>query len=268
MQDKHSNLPPEAALYLDPVAGAWMDEALALLGDGVAAGRIESIAHAAGWPMGPLALLDEISLTPVDQQLHAAQGHGHGHSHAQGDHSHPHDAAGHDHDHGHTHHHHDHDHDHGHGHDHHHDHGHADRHTHGNEHAPARALPPSAVYVVEKMAHGFRRTGKAAGGGFYDHAGFETPALWSGLRVFERRSQSITDDEVRDRLTLAVQLAALAHPAPSALRATHFGSTLPTDGATALQQIQTAGLEAFRARAQALADRFGTRFQPPSVPGL
>ena len=118
------------------------------------------------------------------------------------------------------------------------------------------------------MAHGFRRTGKSAGGGFYDHAGLDTPALWSGLRVFERRSQSLSDEEVRDRLTMAAQLAALSHPEPSTLRSARFGDTLPADGAAAVQQIQASGREAFRARAQALAARFGKRFQPPSVPGL
>jgi 3-hydroxyacyl-CoA dehydrogenase/enoyl-CoA hydratase/3-hydroxybutyryl-CoA epimerase len=61
-------------------------------------------------------------------------------------------------------------------------------------------FPQAAVYVIEKMAHGFRRTGRAAGGGFYDYPAEGQPTLWSGLKVFERGARAIDDAEVAARL--------------------------------------------------------------------
>jgi hypothetical protein len=245
-----------AALYDHPVAAALLNEALALLGDGISAAAIEAAATSAGLPFGPLAILDAMSLDAVDHALHAqldasgpnGHSHGHGHDHA--------------HDHGHRH---GHDDGHSHGHDHAHDHEHHDP---GHSHAPAPkrpALPESAVYVVEKMAHGYKRPGRAAGGGFYDHDA-EPPALWSGLRTFERRSKQLPADDVRDRLVYAALSAALgadaSTPAPPGF-VQAFGTAVPVNAAEALARVGALGAPAFTARAGTLAERFGPRFEPP-----
>src|SRR5690606_36683417 len=78
---------------------------------------------------------------------------------------------------------------------------HAHQHTHKHSHkVKSKRMPESAVYVMEKMAHGYRRMGKAAGAGFYEYEDDGTVSLWSGLKAFERRSVKIPDEDVRDRL--------------------------------------------------------------------
>src|SRR5690606_11905110 len=99
------------------IRAAGLLEAMALLGDGVPAVRIEEAAGRAGMLRSPFLVLDEISLAPIDAAHHAADGHGHGHDHGH-DHNHGHEhGRGHGHDHGHVHEH-DYGHAHGHGHDH------------------------------------------------------------------------------------------------------------------------------------------------------
>jgi hypothetical protein len=277
-----------ADLYAHPVASALLIEALTLVGDGVSAATVEAAAEAADLRWGPLRILDAMSLEVVDHALHDelhALEHGHDHDH---DHGHGHDHAhdhGHDHDHGHGHGHahghaHAHDHAHGHSHDHGHDHGHAHGHDHAHAPAPApakpahrhthsvksRRMPESAVYVLEKMAHGYKRMGRAAGGGFYDYAA-EPPQLWSGLRTFERRSRQLELAEVRDRLVHAATLAALAATPGTAAGpvASAFGAAVPGDAEQARALLRTLGESAFVARSRELAMRFGPRFEPPAT---
>jgi 3-hydroxyacyl-CoA dehydrogenase len=66
-------------------------------------------------------------------------------------------------------------------------------------------FPEPAVYVIEKMAHGFRRTGRASGGGFYDYTGGAEPQLWSGLKVFERGAREVDDASLAERLRAAIR---------------------------------------------------------------
>lgn len=66
-------------------------------------------------------------------------------------------------------------------------------------------FPEPAVYVIEKMAHGFRRTGRASGGGFYDYTAGAEPQLWSGLKVFERGAREVDDTSLAERLRAAIR---------------------------------------------------------------
>jgi 3-hydroxyacyl-CoA dehydrogenase len=66
-------------------------------------------------------------------------------------------------------------------------------------------FPEPAVYVIEKMAHGFRRTGRASGGGFYDYTAGSEPQLWSGLKVFERGARDVDDASLAERLRAAIR---------------------------------------------------------------
>jgi 3-hydroxyacyl-CoA dehydrogenase/enoyl-CoA hydratase/3-hydroxybutyryl-CoA epimerase len=119
--------------------------------------------------------------------------------------------------------------------------------------------------VVEKMSHGFKRGGRAVGGGFYDY-GSQPPQLWSGLRTFERRSRQLPPEEVRDRL-LHAAIAAALDSEPDPRRSTAFvqcfGRSLPADAQGAEDRVRTIGAEAFASRAAALAERFGPRFALP-----
>jgi 3-hydroxyacyl-CoA dehydrogenase/enoyl-CoA hydratase/3-hydroxybutyryl-CoA epimerase len=131
-------------------------------------------------------------------------------------------------------------------------------------------MPESAVYALEKMAHGFRRLGRSAGGGFYDYSS-DPPQLWSGLKTFERRGRKLESVDVRDRLILAGAIAAIGASAgttPGSVPAV-FGGRIPGDAAQARAMVAATGGEAaFVARANDLTARFGPRFQPPaSLPG-
>ena len=136
---------------------AFFIEALALLGEGVAAVRVESAARSIGRPQGVFAELDVLGLERFDQALHhelavrkraAASGH---------------------------------------------------------SEAAAVRFPSAAAYVIEKMAHGFRRTGQAAGGGFYEYSAGQVARLWSGLNVFERGGRAIEDSAIAKRLQRALE---------------------------------------------------------------
>ena len=191
-------------------------EVLSLLGEGVAAHRIEAASTAIGLTEGALLQLDALGLDLFDHALHAeldALAHGHH------DHSHDHDHAhGHDHAHDHAH-----DHSHGHSHGHSHDDAHVHGHPHGTGHDHAHQqpvklvrrakkakvvsarFPEPAVYVIEKMAHGFRRAGRSTGGGFYEYPAGAQPQLWSGLKVFERGAREVDDAAIAERLRAALR---------------------------------------------------------------
>lgn len=272
------------------IRAAGLLEAMALVGDGVAATRVEALADSIGMTPTPLALLDEVSLAPIDAAHHAAEhpdhGHHHGHAHGDGHHDHGHH-HGHEHGHGHGHGH-DHDHDHDRGHDHHHDHhhghephhGHAHGHDHGHhhDHSPGPSpygldasawgeVPPAAVYVLEKMAHGFGRTGRASGGGFYEYPAHGAPALWSGLRTFERPSVDLDDTECTDRLIFAQAVEALRGLAEGLIDRAKIDAVARSAGfpvAGGISGLITSrGRAAFLARCAELASRHGKRFALP-----
>jgi hypothetical protein len=274
MSNAHHALPQLARLYSQPAAAAVLNEAMAMLGDGIAASAIESGALDAAMPAGVLAIIDAVSLEVIDHQLHAdlhahahPQTHDHGHGHAH-DHDHDHDHAhGHGHDHEAAHHHADHDkHDHPTAgqHDHSHDHAHAEpaEPAHSDKHDASR-LTESAVYVLEKMAHGYSRLGRAAGAGFYDYT--ETPPqLWSGLKTFERRNRGIPAADITDRLTHAAMLAALTidDSADSAFIAASLGPKIAASAAQVLDMLPETDRLRFIDRCRELASRYGPRFEP------
>ena len=238
-----------------------------------------------------------------DHEHGHGQEHGRDHPQAHGhDHSHDHK---HDHDHGHDH---GHDHDHAHGHDHGHDHDHAHGHHHGHDHgqspvaaptvkpalsadealalaAQRRAerkareaamevvFPKSAVYVLEKMSHGFKRTGGAGAAGFYDAGGAAQAPLWSGLSVFSRGGRTLDVVDIDDRLRFSIALTLLraiddVEVAPidagaNALPLAEAGGLVPIH--TVKDWINAIGPAAFEARARDLAGRYGPRFEPPAA---
>lgn len=137
--------------------------------------------------------------------------------------------------------------------------------------AQEAVLPAPAVYVLEKMSHGFKRAGGADSPGFYEVAGAEDAPLWSGLKVFERGGQALPAKEIDDRLRFSIALTLLramtAGDAPL-----DAGDEEPLGEAGALVGTRTIkswineeGIAAFEARARELAQRYGPRFAPPAV---
>lgn len=270
--------------YTSRVFGTFVNEGMALLGEGVPAALIENTGWQIGMPVGPLAVLDEVSLKLADDVLHQEMadldrehGHGHGHEHGHG-HGHGHeDGQGH----GHLH---EHDHEDGHEHEHRHGHDHKHGHEHGRAHhheaaaksraqaAKSRRIPESAVYVLEKMAHGFKRMGRAYGGGFYEYPEGSEKTLWPGLKVFERGARAIAPGDVADRLLYVQAIEAvrcleegvLASPRDANIGAL-FGWGFPAWTGGPIQYINHVGIERFVVRAQELAQRHGVRFAPPAL---
>lgn len=133
-------------------------------------------------------------------------------------------------------------------------------------------MTDEAVYVLEKMAHGFNRMGRAAGRGFYDYDDEDPPQLWSGLKVFERRRVAIPVADVRDRLVYAVALAAadclrrgVVASAEDANLGSVLGVGLPAQSGGALAFIARTGRDSFAARASELAAKYGPRFSPDAL---
>ncbi len=125
-----------------------------------------------------------------------------------------------------------------------------------------------AIYVLEKMAHGFNRPGLQARKGFYDYDEDEAPALWSGLKVFERRRSAMSDADIRDRLLDAQSLEArrcltlgMVGSTTDADRASILGLGFPAKEGGVIARCDR-DLPAFLARAASLASRYGTRFEP------
>lgn len=312
--------------YTSRVFGTFVNEGLALVGEGVPASVVENYGIQTGMPVGPLAVLDEVSLKLADdvlhqeladleKQAHAAEhgaGHDHGHDHAH-DHSHSHDHED-DHDHAHDHQHehtkahdtaddHGHNHEHVHGadcdHDHskhddhaheHEGHDHKHDHEHGQSATPAQALaatkpaakhshrvkskrmPENAVYVLEKMSHGYKRLGRAYGGGFYEYPEGQEKHLWEGLKTFVRASKNVPHEDIRDRM-LYIQaletLRCMQEGVVESSRDANIGSILgwgfPAYTGGTAQFVNHIGVAKFVERSKQLAAQYGERFTPPAI---
>jgi 3-hydroxyacyl-CoA dehydrogenase / enoyl-CoA hydratase / 3-hydroxybutyryl-CoA epimerase len=186
-------------------------------------------------------------------------------------------AGGHDdHDHAHDH---SHDHKHDHGHDHHdhahaehkHDHGHDKKHEHKHA-AKSKRMPEQAVYVLEKMSHGFKRMGRAYGGGFYDYPEGEPKQLWDGLKVFSRGAKEVPIQDIKDRILYIQALETLRCLEEGVLMSTRdanigsiFGWGFPAYTGGTAQFVNHIGVAAFTARAKELAAKYGERFNPPHL---
>jgi len=233
--------------YTSRVFGTFVNEGMALLGEGVPAALIENAAVQLGMPVGPLAVLDEVSLKLADDVLHQQMADArHEHAHRDQEHTHSHES------------------------------GEAHAHPHDHEHAhgsgPASLMPETAVYVLEKMAHGYRRMGRAYGGGFYDYPADAEKSLWPGLQAFERARNRLAIDDVRDRLLYVQSLETIrcleegiVESARDANIGSIFGWGFPAWTGGTLRFVDHVGARRFTERARELAQSCGKRFAPPAL---
>ena len=125
----------------------------------------------------------------------------------------------------------------------------------------------AAIYVIEKMSHGFNRLGKAHGKGFFNYD-TDPPTLWSGLKVFEKRSFNIPEQDITDRLTFAAVIGALQTTEEEAasidpeIKAL-IPPGLPLSRQEALSWIDNYGEARFATRMAELAAAYGKRFADP-----
>ena len=130
-----------------------------------------------------------------------------------------------------------------------------------------------ATAVIDLLLNEYKRAGKAAGGGFYDYPDGAPKRLWPELKArFEKPLAQIAGQEIRDRLLFIQAIETVRCVEEGVLRSTTdanigsiYGIGFPAWTGGALQFINQYGLKDFIARAQALAEHYGERFQPPAL---
>ena len=133
-------------------------------------------------------------------------------------------------------------------------------------------MAESAVYVLEKMAHGYKRMGRAHGGGFYEYPQGEPKHLWPGLKTFERGGKSIALEDVKDRLlyvqaleTVRCMQEGVVESSRDANIGSIFGWGFPPYTGGTVQFVNHVGVTRFVERARELAAKYGDRFEPPAL---
>jgi len=130
---------------------------------------------------------------------------------------------------------------------------------------------PGSAPVMERMVDGLKRSGRKAGGGFYEYPEGGRKRLWKGLAdEFPVADVQPQVDEVKKRILYvqAVETArcleenVLTHPADGDLGAV-LGWGFPTWTGGTLSLIETVGIPRFVAECDRLAECYGNRFSPP-----
>ncbi len=132
-----------------------------------------------------------------------------------------------------------------------------------------------AEKVIDQMINEFGRHGKSKGAGFYDYSGTGKKHLWPGLiEHFVDSAQTMATPlhDLKDRL-LFVQaietIRCLEEGVLESVKDANIGSIFgvgfaPWTGG-AIQYINQYGIRDFVQRAEALAETYGSRFQPPKT---
>ncbi|WP_426416809.1 3-hydroxyacyl-CoA dehydrogenase NAD-binding domain-containing protein [Aestuariirhabdus sp. LZHN29] len=140
--------------------------------------------------------------------------------------------------------------------------------------AEGKAIPEHPAYgVINTMVDTLKRSGRAAGGGFYEYPAQGKKQLWSGLREqFVRTELQISKEDVRDRLLFIQAIETVRCLQEKVLRSVAdanigsiFGIGFAAWSGGALQFINQYGLESFIDRAHYLAEQYGDRFDPPAL---
>jgi 3-hydroxyacyl-CoA dehydrogenase/enoyl-CoA hydratase/3-hydroxybutyryl-CoA epimerase len=212
--------------YTSRVIGTMVNEGLAMLAEGVAPMSVERAALQDGYPVGPLQLTDELNMELLAKITKATR-----------------DAA--------------------------------------EREGAAYADHPGTAVVARMLELG--RPSRLKGAGFYDYEDGRRTHLWAGLaEEFPVAAEQIPFADVKDRLTFIEALetaACFEEGVIESSAAANIGSIMGigfpanTGGAaqfmTGYQAVDEhgegvgpIGLDAFLARADELADRYGERFRP------
>ncbi|WP_138762379.1 3-hydroxyacyl-CoA dehydrogenase NAD-binding domain-containing protein [Pseudomonas lactis] len=140
--------------------------------------------------------------------------------------------------------------------------------------AEGKAMPNHpATAVIDLLVNEYKRTGKAAGAGFYDYPAGGQKHLWPELKTrFEQPGKQISAQDVRDRLLFIQAIETVRCVEEGVLMSTAdanvgsiFGIGFAAWSGGALQFINQYGLNDFIARARYLAEEYGERFSPPAL---
>ncbi|WP_330254973.1 3-hydroxyacyl-CoA dehydrogenase NAD-binding domain-containing protein [Nocardia sp. NBC_00565] len=203
--------------FTSRVIGKFLDEAIAMVGEGIAPASIEQAGLQAGYPAPPLQLNDELTLTlprKIREETKAAE-----------------ITAG------------------------------KQWPGHGSE------------AVVDRLIDEFDRKGRSTGGGFYDYVDGRRTGLWAGLAEhFTKPGNEIPFEDMKERMLFAEAIDTVKCFDEGVLRSVadaNIGSILgigfPAWTGGAIQYINgySGGVAGFVARANELADKYGSRFVPP-----
>ena len=202
--------------FTSRVFGTYVMEGAAMLGEGIPAALIEHAALAAGMPVGPLAVMDETSLS---LSVHVIEQ------------------------------------------------------TRSDFAAEGKTYVTSAgEKIVERMVNEFKRSGRAAGEGFYDYPSAGPKRLWSGLKQhFEKPlmgEPQALQLVIKQRLLYRQAVETARCLQENVLTSAHdanigsiFGIGFPAWTGGALQFVFSEGLETFVSNCRQLAQQHGQGFE-------
>ena len=202
--------------FTSRVFGTYVMEGAAMLGEGIPAALIEHAALAAGMPVGPLAVMDETSLS---LSVHVIEQ------------------------------------------------------TRADFAAEGKTYVTSAgERIVERMVHEFKRSGRAAGAGFYDFPSSGPKRLWPGLKQhFEKpllQDPQVVQLAIKQRLLYRQAVETARCLQENVLTSAHdanigsiFGIGFPAWTGGALQFVYSEGLEFFVKNCHHLAQQHGQGFE-------
>ena len=128
---------------------------------------------------------------------------------------------------------------------------------------------PQGYALLKALVEGKRRHGKGKGGGFYEYPAQGPSLLWPGLNELLPPSQTFSPEDIRERLLFIQCLEMVRAWEEGSVKSgaeANLGSILgwgfPAFKGGGLQFINDYGIEAFVNRAEALAQSYGSRFQP------
>jgi 3-hydroxyacyl-CoA dehydrogenase/enoyl-CoA hydratase/3-hydroxybutyryl-CoA epimerase len=204
--------------FTSRVIGTFLNEAVAMVGEGIAVPSIEQAGSQAGYPAPPLQLMDELTLTlprKIREETKAGV-----------------EAAG----------------------------------------GTWEAHPSEGV--IDKLVLEFDRKGRSSGAGFYDYTDGKRTGLWPGLRdAFGSGSTEIPFEDMKERMLFAEALETVKcfdegvlTSVPDANIGSIMGIGFPpwTGGVVQYVNGYEGGPAGFVARARELAERYGSRFEPPA----
>jgi 3-hydroxyacyl-CoA dehydrogenase / enoyl-CoA hydratase / 3-hydroxybutyryl-CoA epimerase len=122
--------------------------------------------------------------------------------------------------------------------------------------------------LVERMVKEHKRSGRAAGGGFYEYPAGQKKVLWPELKaLFEKPDVQWDLQEVKDRILYRQAVETARCLSEGVLNSVHdgnigsiFGIGFPAWTGGALQFIYSMGVDAFEKRCAELAAKFGNGF--------
>lgn len=137
--------------------------------------------------------------------------------------------------------------------------------------------PDAAEKIIDTMIE-LGRPSRLKGAGFYEYVDGKRQGLWSGLaEQFPVAAEQPSFADLKERLTFIMSIETIKCldegllSVPDANIGSIFGIGFPALHGGAIQYVNgyeaadgSIGVEAFRARAQELADTYGERFTPPA----